>query len=58
MFTKQRLIGLCAVATCCLLSLQVNARTQRDSTSMSTRSFGGDGVSETVTRNQALRAVN
>src|SRR5688572_10104769 len=33
MLTRQCLIGLCTLATCCLLSLHVNARTQRDSTS-------------------------
>src|SRR5688572_11360999 len=32
MLTRQCLIGLCTLATCCLLSLHVNARTQRDST--------------------------
>ena len=33
MFTRPCLIGLCTVATCGLLSLHVNARTQRDSKS-------------------------
>jgi hypothetical protein len=33
MFTRPCLIGLCTVAACCLLSLHVNARAQRDSTS-------------------------
>src|SRR5688572_33298203 len=33
MFTRQCLIGLCTVVTCCLLSLHVNAWTQGDSTS-------------------------
>jgi ribonuclease BN (tRNA processing enzyme) len=33
MFARPWLIGLCTVATCCLLTLHVNARTQRDSTS-------------------------
>jgi hypothetical protein len=33
MFTRQCLIGLCAVAACYLLLPHVNARTQRDSTS-------------------------
>src|SRR5215216_7948205 len=33
MFTKQYLIGFWTVATCCLLSLHVEARMQRDSAS-------------------------
>ena len=33
MFTRQCLIGLCTVAMCCLLSLHVDLRAQRDSTS-------------------------
>src|SRR6187431_2991239 len=33
MFTRQCLVGLCTGATCCLVSLHVNARTQLDSPS-------------------------
>src|SRR5918993_3315472 len=33
MFTRPCLLGLCTVAACGLLSLHVNARAQRDSTS-------------------------
>jgi ribonuclease BN (tRNA processing enzyme) len=33
MFTRQCLAGLCTIAMCCLLSLHVDVRAQRDSTS-------------------------
>ena len=33
MITRQCLIGLCTMAMCCLFSLHVNVRAQRDSTS-------------------------